>query len=156
MNQIQYIRATENLIPLFIENREAFLLEYWGMQDEKTLLNFRDELRKYLESDIPNGDFLAWLAMIGEECIAAGGMKIIQKPGSFRVPNGRSGYIMNMYTKPEYRRQGIGKEILERLIQTGKDEGITFFELHATSEGEPLYVANGFVQHKEPTYRMFV
>ena len=156
MNQIQYIRATEKHIPLFIENREAFLSEYWGMQDEKTLLNFRDELRKYLERDIPNGDFLAWLAMIGEECIAAGGMKIIQKPGSFRVPNGRSGYIMNMYTKPEYRRQGIGKEILERLIQTGKDEGITFFELHATEMGTPLYMNSGFLEHKEPTFRLFV
>jgi GNAT superfamily N-acetyltransferase len=61
-----------------------------------------------------------------------------------------------MYTVPEFRRMGISSNILNRLVDTGKEMGITAFELHATEVGEHVYKKNGFLIHNEPTYRKFM
>lgn len=39
------------------------------------------------------------------------------------------GHIMNIAVAPEFRRKGIGTEILKRLIVSGKEKGITAFTL---------------------------
>lgn len=41
---------------------------------------------------------------------------------------------MNMYTLPSYRRGGISSDILRKLINSGREMGISFFELHATKK----------------------
>ena len=83
-------------------------------------------------------------------------MVIQQRPGSFRIPDGRSAFIMNMFTLPEYRKQGIASTLLNHLLEDGKQLGISFFELHATPDGQTVYIKQGFQLHKEPTYRKFV
>jgi ribosomal protein S18 acetylase RimI-like enzyme len=80
-------------------------------------------------------------------------MAIWHLPGNFINYEGLKGYIMNMYTLPEYRRKGICTELLKRLVETGMVMGVRSFELHATKEGEPLYIKEGFKLHSEPTYR---
>lgn len=63
---------------------------------------------------------------------------------------------MNMYTVSELRRKGICKTILNLLVEEGKKIGITAFELHATKEGEMVYIQEGFIYHNEPTLRKFL
>ncbi len=73
-------------------------------------------------------------------------------PGNLKNPSGKWGYIMNMFTVPEFRRKGICKSILNLFVEEGKKIGITAFELHATKEGEMVYT-QGFIHHNEPTLR---
>lgn len=63
---------------------------------------------------------------------------------------------MNMYTLPKYRRKGICRAILNRLEEEGQKVGVSAFELHATNDGEKVYVQEGFIHHKEPTLRKFI
>lgn len=56
---------------------------------------------------------------------------------------------MNMYTRPEYRRQGIARRMLELLIEDAKEKGIGFITLEATPMGRPLYESAGFVSMKD-------
>jgi len=156
MNDINYVRATGDHVQLLVDSRIDFLSEYWGKQDGAVENKLRDELRSFFESEIPKQTYISWLALDGSQLVAVGGMKIIQKPGSFRVPDGKCGYIMNMYTHPGFRRRGIAMNLLHKLIDDGKRLGIHFFELHATKEGEPVYVKDGFQLHKEPTYRKII
>lgn len=155
MNPINFIKASKEHIPLLVDSRIAFLSEYWGQQEPEKENKLREELYKFLEEEIPAETYITWLAMDGGRCVGTGGMKVSKKPGSFRIPDGLNGYIMNMFTLPEYRRRGIAETILNLLIEEGRKKGIKFFELHATEEGEPLYIKNNFVIHKEPTYRKF-
>ena len=53
---------------------------------------------------------------------------------------------MNMYTKPEYRRNGIAYKTLDLLIAEAKRKGITAISLEATDMGRPLYEKYGFVK----------
>ena len=41
-------------------------------------------------------------------------------------------------------------------MEEGKKYGITAFELHATKDGERVYIQEGFVHHNEPTLRRWV
>lgn len=156
MSQIIFHKAGPNDIQILVEARIDFLSEYWGVQDQNIVDKLRAELRLFFEPEIQAKTYVCWFARDENKLVAIGGMKIIQKPGSFRIPDGRCGYIMNMYTAPEFRRRGLAKTILEKLMEEGKAMGIHFFELHATEDGEPLYIQNGFELHKEPTYRKFV
>ena len=94
-----------------------------------------------------------FLAYDGDLLVGVGGLNIQQRPGSFRVPDGKSGYIMNMYTKPAYRKRGIATKLLDKLIQKGREMGLVYFDLNATKEGEPVYLKYGFTRHDEPNYR---
>ncbi len=38
-------------------------------------------------------------------------------PGNFELINGREEYILSMFTLHEYRKKGIAKEILDRLVK---------------------------------------
>lgn len=156
MSTIDFYKATLNDIQLLVDSRVEFLTEYWGSQGKQAELKLRAELQNYFEQSIRNESYQCWLAKMDDELAGVGGMVIMQRPGSFRVPDGRSAYIMNMYTTPRYRRMGIATQILKKLIESGRQMGITFFELHATKEGEPVYIKDGFQLHKEPTYRKFL
>jgi ribosomal protein S18 acetylase RimI-like enzyme len=156
MSTITYCKATQNDIQILIDSRVEFLSEYWGRQNEDVEMKLRSGLKYYFESSLQNESYHCWIAKIENEFAGIGGMITRQHPGSFRVPDGRSAYIMNMYTIPKYRKRGIATMLLEKLVESGKQLGIHFFELHATKEGEPIYVKGGFELHKEPTYRKII
>jgi len=84
--------------------------------------------------DRPDGDGLA-----------ACGMGFIYErfPGP-GLPDGRFGYVLGMTTDPAYRRRGYGRAILDALLDWYRANGVRRVDLHATSDGEPLYRAFGF------------
>ena len=65
---------------------------------------------------------------------------------TYHNPSGKKAYIMNMYTRPEYRRKGIAGKTLELLIRDSKAKGITAISLEATDMGRALYEKYGFVK----------
>ena len=56
--------------------------------------------------------------------------------------------IINFATKNEFKRQGVGKKVMEALLDYGKAKGVTkyFLEVRVTNEGAiSLYKKYGFV-----------
>lgn len=155
MSAIEYYRATEQDAAIMADYRAQFLIELLGPQKNETIQELIQRLEVYFRTAIHNHSYIGWLAKDGDEVVSVGGMVTRMQPGNFKNPSGRTGYIMNMYTVPAYRRRGICKNILDKLIETGKIMGITAFELHATKDGEPIYQKSGFSLHGEPTYRRY-
>lgn len=57
------------------------------------------------------------------------------------------GYITNVAVFPEYRRQGVGKALLERIFSLARDEGLAFVSLEVRESNTPaikLYESLGF------------
>ena len=51
---------------------------------------------------------------------------------------------MNVYTKEEYRRQGIAGQMMNILLEDARVRGVTYADLDATDMGKPLYETLGF------------
>lgn len=68
---------------------------------------------------------------------------------TYHNPTGKKAYIMNMYTRLEYRRKGIAYKTLDLLISEAEKKGITNITLEATQMGRPLYEKYGFINLKD-------
>jgi ribosomal protein S18 acetylase RimI-like enzyme len=60
------------------------------------------------------------------------------------------GYIQDLVVLPEYRKQGIGKEIVSALVRKCRNAGITWVSLIAEPDTDAFYLPLGF--HPMPGY----
>ena len=68
---------------------------------------------------------------------------------TFSHPTGKRAHLMNVYTNPHYRRQGIAAKMVTMLIDEARKRGVTEISLDATEEGRPLYKKLGFTESEE-------
>lgn len=99
---------------------------------------------KYYQKALQDDSHLAYLIFDGDTFVGTGGISYFQVMPTYHNPSGRKAYIMNMYTKPEYRRKGIAMKTLDLLVQDAKKRGVTAISLEATAMGRPLYEKYGF------------
>ena len=91
-----------------------------------------------------DGTFVSWLAMDGDEIIGTSGMSFVEKPPYFGCPSGRIGLLSSMFTNPNYRRKGIAKELLSRVVSEAKEYGCGTVQITASDMGVKLYTDFGF------------
>ena len=100
----------------------------------------------YYKNALNNGSHIAYLVFDGDHFVGTGGVSFYQVMPTYHNSSGRKAYIMNMYTKPEYRRMGIAGKTLDMLVRDIKMRGITAISLEATDMGRDLYEKYGFVK----------
>lgn len=93
-----------------------------------------------------NGTHIAYLVLAENQIVGTGGASFFQVMPTYHNPSGKKAYIMNMYTKPQYRRKGIAYKTLDKLVSDIKSKGITAISLEATDMGRPLYEKYGFIK----------
>ena len=73
------------------------------------------------------------------------GMSFVEKPPYFSCPSGKIGLLSSMYTLEAYRRKGIAKELLKRVVDEAKQYGCGAVQITASDMGVLLYSDFGFV-----------
>ena len=63
------------------------------------------------------------------------------------MASGRIGLLSSMFTDPAYRRRGIAKELLSRVIEDAKEYGCGTIQITASDMGVKLYTDFGFVHN---------
>ena len=63
---------------------------------------------------------------------------------TFSHPSGKRAHLMNVYTDPALRRQGIAYTMVSMLVERAWKRGATEISLDATEAGRPLYRKLGF------------
>ena len=137
-------RANLNDVDKLIDFRAEFLKEVQNSPLDMEMEIFLKSLKDFFLDKMKSNDFLAWLAESDYKIIATSGLSFLQKPPHFINLTGKFAYIMNMYTKPEWRRKGIGSALLEKLFEEIKKKGIQSVVLHASPAGRLLYEKYGF------------
>lgn len=155
MNITYHIASIADVSKL-VDNRILFALELAGNQNEEAIMALRKQMTNYFSKATADNSCISFIARCDGVVAGIGSVHLREMPGNFKNPSGKWGYIMNMYTVPQYRRKGICKTILNLLVEEGKKHGVTAFELHATKDGEKVYIQEGFVHHNEPTLRKFI
>ena len=140
---IRYQRLTENELDTFIEMRIQQLREEGATEN----IDLVPALHDYYSRHMADGTFVSWLAMDGDRIVGTSGMSFVEKPPYFGCPNGRIGLLSSMFTDPDYRRMGIAKELLFRVINEARDYGCGTVQITASDMGVLLYTDFGFVKN---------
>ncbi|MCR5316923.1 MAG: GNAT family N-acetyltransferase [Treponema sp.] len=91
-----------------------------------------------------NGDQTTVFAMDGDKIAGCASLSYITVMPTFDHPTGKRAHLMNVYTRAEFRRRGVGKMMVEYLIEEARSRGVTEISLDATQMGHPLYKSLGF------------
>ncbi len=141
--KIEYKRLTEKELDIFIDMRIKQLREE-GAKEEIDLV---PALKDYYTRHMADGTFVSWLAFDGEMIIGTSGMSFVEKPPYFGCPSGKMGLLSSMFTNPNYRRKGIAKELLSRVVKDAREYGCGTIQITASDMGVKLYTAFGFVHN---------
>ena len=82
--------------------------------------------------------------------VAGGGVILVAYQPHPLGPQPRRPFVVNMYTEPERRGQGLARRLMARMIAWSREEGYVALFLHASDAGRPLYEELGF----KPTNEM--
>ncbi len=140
---IEYRRLSKEYLETFIQMRITQLREE-GAKEE---IDLAPALRDYYDRHMADGTFVSWLAFDGVKIIGTSGMSFVEKPPYFGCPSGKMGLLSSMYTDPEYRRRGIAKELLDRVVKEARNYGCGTVQITASDMGVKLYSAYGFIHN---------
>ncbi len=116
--------------------------------DDDNFDRLQKNTKEYYKKNLCSGNHIMCLAFCDGAVAACGGACIHDEIPSWTNLNGKCGYIMNIYTKPEYRKKGIATAVVKHLINELKSLGIQKIYLRATKMGKSVYEKIGFTEMK--------
>ena len=140
---IDYKKADLSEIDEIIKCRLDFLREDVGPQTPEDEATMKAQLQEYFKNHL-NRDCFVFTAEEDGKIISSAFLLILEKPANPSFLHGRIGNIMNVYTVPEKRRQGIAGNVIKQIMDFGKTQNLDFLELKAAPMGYPLYKKLGF------------
>ncbi len=143
---IIYKRLTEAELDTFINMRITQLTEEYTSEGREVPkdVDLKAALLDFYHKHMADGTFVSWLAMDGDKVIGTSGMSFVEKPPYFTCPSGRLGLLSSMYTDPNYRRMGIARELLHRVVEEARSYGCGAVHITASDMGVKLYTSYGF------------
>ena len=145
----EYKNATIEDIDELVRTRIVVLRAANKLSDDVDMSTVEKESYAYYKRALETGEHIACLVYDNETFIGVGGVSFYQVMPTYHNPTGKKAYIMNMYTAPEYRRQGIAIHTLDLLVKDAKALGMSQIALEVTDMGRPLYEQYGFVKMED-------
>lgn len=140
---MQIRKATLEDIDTLVRLRLDFLEEDEGLTPAQSETIER-QMRGYLGAHMGDGAFIAALAEEDGHAVSTACVIIAERPANPHFLNGRVGTLLNVFTYPPYRRQGIATRIISLLMEEAAKLGVSSIELLATEAGRPVYEKLGF------------
>ena len=151
--------ATSEDLGAIAEHR-ARMFEEMGEVPPGAFEILRAKSSERLRDLLPRGEYIGWLAIPTQRPdIIAGGAGVQlrhvlphplpdTKEGN-TIAEGRHAIILNVFTEPDWRRQGVAVLLLQTIIDWARAERLDRLILHASDAGRSLYGRLGFVDTNE-------
>ncbi len=136
-------KATITDIEALTDLRIAYLLEDLGTICDEHLRIMKDSLPAYYSRHLQN-DLEVYVCRINGDIVACAFLLIVEKPMSPSFITGKTGTVLNVYTKPEHRHKGYAKQLMTFMLKDAAKLNISVIELKSTQAGYPLYQSVGF------------
>lgn len=120
VQKFEYKRATMEDIDELVRTRIIVLRAANKLSDDEDMSVVEEESKAYYRRALETGEHIAYLVYDNGAFVGAGGVSFYQVMPTYHNPTGKKAYIMNMYTAPEYRRQGSAFHTLDLLINDAK------------------------------------
>ncbi|HEU0209366.1 MAG TPA: GNAT family N-acetyltransferase [Candidatus Udaeobacter sp.] len=118
---------------------------------------FRMKSCERLRDVIARGEYIGWLAsskLKPDKVIAGAGIhlrRVLPHPAK-NAPafsEGHHAIVVNVFTEPEWRRQGVAALLLNLIIEWARKQKLDELILHSSTDGRSLYERLGFVATTE-------
>ena len=131
-----------------VAHRRAMFLDM-GYPDDEAMRGMLERFRPWLLAKMEMGEYLAWFAVVvqgdkNQEVAAGLGMWLMDWPPHMLGPGRWRPNILNVYTRPESRRQGLARKLVEHALDWCRAHELSTVILHASDAGRPLYQSMGF------------
>ena len=143
---VEFKIATNDDIELLMSSRLEMLKVVNDLPQDYV---YSDEIVNKSRDYFLNGDQVTVLALDGGIVAGCASMSFMRIMPTFSHPTGKRAHLMNVYTRSEYRRQGIARKMVNMLIDETWKRGATEISLDATKMGRPLYESLGFTNSTE-------
>lgn len=110
---------------------------------------FSQNTKKFLNDNL-NKNIYFFIKELDNKIAAMCGIQLINYLPMYNEGIGLRGYICSVYTREEYRKQGIQTHLLKNAIQFSKDKNIGIIELKTTNpDAVSVYEKVGFKEVKK-------
>jgi len=142
--ELNYKRATISDIELLTKTRIEVLVATDRINSSVDLDTLEEASKEYYKKALADDSHVAYLIFDGSTFIASGGVCFYEVMPTYGDCTGKRAYIMNMYTRPEYRRKGIAYKTLNLLVGAAYERGVSYISLEPTEISKHLYEKFGF------------
>jgi len=139
---------------LFIRLRLDFINEFHKDVDEIEKEKLKTSLQSYFDRHIENDEFIGIVCEYDKKTISVAYLIIDEWPPNRKFLNGKIGTLLNVYTYPEYRKNGIATDVIKRIIEEAKKQNVSIIDLLATEDGESVYKKLGFLENEDKSMRL--
>ena len=142
----------------------GFILKRATVEDAELLATMRLEMRReretakcriseedffranleFFREQIGSGNFVSFIAWDGDKAAACSGLTFQIHPPTYSNPSGKSGYLSNLYTRPEWRHMGLARLLLDKQAEVAKAAGCAQLFMNASPMGRHIYVKYGY------------
>jgi GNAT superfamily N-acetyltransferase len=137
-------RATTDDLEMLTSLRVALFEQTGELADETHAETFREATHTYLKRALSTEKLLAWVAETEGQIVGTGGLILFEQAPIPLNLTGLEGYILNMYTLPEWRGRGVATALLQEIITYARSINLRHLWLYATEAGRPVYEKVGF------------
>jgi len=141
---MKFEKATTNDINQLTDLRAAYIQEDWGNVDVTDLEAMRESLPGYYAAHLGKDLYVYITRNDDGEIVSCAFLLILEKPASPAFITGKTGTVLNVYTKPECRNMGYAKKLMKMMLEDAVKEHLSVVELKSTDEGYRLYQSLGF------------
>jgi GNAT superfamily N-acetyltransferase len=132
-----------------VRHRRAMFFDM-GYRDEQALDAMSVRFGSWFQKKMEAGEYLAWFALAPDSSIAAGlGLWLMDWPPHMVAGGQWRGNIINVYTEPAHRRQGLARGLMQVALEWCAANEVGAVILHSSDEGRELYESLGFTPANE-------
>ncbi len=144
-------KSTLAQLDLLLQWRMRVLEEVFSDSESPDWESIRKNNESYYREHLANETHTACFVLDEDtdSIIGCGGICYQSEMPSPDNLTGTNGYLMNIYTLPEYRGQGVGKQIVEFLIADAKEKGTEKIYLESSKVAKHMYEELGFSDMKD-------
>ncbi len=143
-----------------IGDHRARMFTEMGQVPPEAFEEFRKQSCKRIREYLDRGEYVGWLASLANDSKTITGgagvqlRQVLPHPSSKGnqwngVAEGRHAIIINVFTEPAWRRQGLALMLIRRIIDWSRAERLDRLVLHSSDAGRALYERLGFVATNE-------
>lgn len=136
-------KANLDDIDALVKLRIDYLTEDYGDIPKEQIDGISEKLPDYYRRHIGR-DLFVYVSRDREDIVSCCFLLVTEKPSNPTFINGLVGTVLNVYTKPDYRKKGLAGKLVQMLVEDAEKMRLDFVELKATDAGYGLYKSVGF------------